>query len=527
MEKTNINIKDSKLKDRTNIVIVVMSLIVVGLLVGTSYLGWLYRNGEKNAVVIYYVGYEKPYIEYRLEQEGWCPAPGIPLDTNDDKEYKSYTHKIMIPLDNSTKIIGKFNDGNGKTDDNSGQYYEFYKGVYLYDNGNLVRLDQMGSFAITSFKSDAMNIMKGQSVTLKVSTMGGEAPITYKFSVINEENKETVIQDFSSSEVAQLTAQKEGQYTFVVVAKDKTGLTQASKIEGVTVSSLELKDIKPSVPSPQCVGTKIDLNMTIENSAKVELNCSYEIQKASGGDEVILEASSDGMATWEPTEEGEYIITGHIKGGDFEAKKEIKYVIGDKQQVEDTKLTIFYCGLDDPTFYYSLVENGGGETNCEKMKQDSTMDGYSYKVEINVPYDNKMIGYFGNDKGEVDNNNGQNYSFTTGYYGVKDGQLENLGVGGDEDVDGDSSSVVRIYSADKKKKYVNYKVNGQWQQSPGKEMQKIDEGDYKYYIEIPLQGQQSINVTFNKEHALWNNPQTYTLGAGTYYFKDDEMRTEE
>ena len=65
MEKTNK--KNGKLNDKSNIAIVIMSLILVGLLIGTSYLGWLYKHGDKNAVIIYYVGYETQYFEYRLE----------------------------------------------------------------------------------------------------------------------------------------------------------------------------------------------------------------------------------------------------------------------------------------------------------------------------------------------------------------------------------------------------------------------------------------------------------------------------
>ena len=95
--------KDTK----STALIVVLSIILIALLVGTCMVTWMYKNGEQNSVIIYFSNkeYSSPTIEYRLDKKEWDSKD---LEANTEK--KNYSHKVIIPLGDSTQMIGKFKD---------------------------------------------------------------------------------------------------------------------------------------------------------------------------------------------------------------------------------------------------------------------------------------------------------------------------------------------------------------------------------------------------------------------------------
>lgn len=546
--------KDTK----STALIVVLSIILIALLVGTCMVTWMYKNGEQNSVIIYFSNkeYSSPTIEYRLDKKEWDSKD---LEANTEK--KNYSHKVIIPLGDSTQMIGKFKDKANKNnvDDNSGRYFTFTKGTYLYNQGALFRLDEVGDFKVVEFKvvPNAKSASTGEKVTLQVRTMEGTGPITYKFSAKDAAGAETIIQDFSEKNIVEWVPEQAGNYMLTVTARDKNGTEATEKIEGFQVVELKVNSISAKVESPQNVGTTIPLTMEINNPANLEVTCYYEIN--DGTDSTRIDATTIGAADWVPEKAGNYTITGYVEAGDMKASNSIQYVIGDNVEQEEVSVyyhsseacDIFYSKItDDVTSYDSLEMTGAN------MQPDTSKEGYEYKFTTSIDSGGKIVVYFLNTQnGGIDDNNGQYYVIKSGVYGVKDNQLYNLEASdsdygnnndSDDDDDGDDDEnedefqwqnfnangmknnknnksqggTVRIFYKDKDYKYIHYQIgNGSWTSEPGEKMKNTVYRLYRRTIEINLNGADYINACFNDGDGHWdnNNGNNYHLTAGTYY----------
>ena len=98
----------------------------------------LNNNGnEENLdgkLVLYYSGYETPYIHYAIRNQ-WTNVPGVKMESSNEEA--GYTHKIIIDLQGSTTITACFNDGNNSWDSNNGRNYTFGEGTYFYKDGQI------------------------------------------------------------------------------------------------------------------------------------------------------------------------------------------------------------------------------------------------------------------------------------------------------------------------------------------------------------------------------------------------------
>lgn len=552
-----------KKDNKSTILIVILSIILIALLVGTCMVTWMYKNGERNSVIIYYKGeYANPIIQFRLDKEEWDETKFEP-----NTEKKGYTHKVVIPLGNSTGMVGKFKDEEGNVEDNSGRLYDFTKGVYLYNDGALVRLDEVGDFNIVEFKvsPNAKSTSTGTTVSLQVGTMGGVKPITYKFVAKDAAGTETVIQDFADNNIAQWVPEEAGNYMLTAIARDKNGNESTESIEGFSVIALKVNSILTKVQSPQKIGTTIPLSMEIENPAKLDITCYYEI--SDGTETNKIEATTMGAADWVPEKAGNYTITGYAECEDKKASNSIQYVIDDN--AEQNEVTVYYHSNESCDIFYAQVsEDVTSYDTLEmigvNMEPDTSKDGYEYRFTTTIDSGNKMVVYFLNTQnGEIDNNNDQNYIIKAGVYGVKDNQLYNLeandsdyGNNDDNNDDNDDENgdfqwqdynangnnsnnnlsgvsegnSIRIYYKDKDYKYIHYQIgNGSWTKEPGDKMKSTFHRFYRRVIEIKLNGASYINACFNDGDGHWdnNNGNNYHLTAGTYYIsngKIDEYR---
>ena len=96
------------------------------------------ESSQKNAVTIYYKGYNTPYIHYQVGNGSWTNAPGVAMTATSEKS--GYTHKYTIDLGSSSYANVCFNDGNGNWDSRNGQNYRFEKGTYTFSNGTLTKI---------------------------------------------------------------------------------------------------------------------------------------------------------------------------------------------------------------------------------------------------------------------------------------------------------------------------------------------------------------------------------------------------
>lgn len=559
-----------KKDNKSTVLIVILSIILIALLVATCLVTWMYKNGERNSVIIYYKGYTNPTIQFRLDKHEWDEAK---LEPNSEK--KDYTHKVVIPLGNSTRMVGKFKDDEGNMDDNSGRLYSFEKGTYIYNEGALFRLDKVGDFNIVEFKvsPNAKSASTGETVSLYARTMGGIEPISYKFVAKDAAGVETVIQDFSENNTAEWVPEQVGNYMLIVIAKDKNGAEVTEKIEGFQVVELKVASILAKVASPQKVGTTIPLTMEISNPAKLDITCYYEIN--NGSESTKLDATTMGAADWIPEQAGNYKITGYVECDDKKASNSIDYVIEDSG--EQDEVTIYYHSNESCDIFYAqvsedMISYGGLEMTGANMEPDTSKDGYEYRFTTSIDSGKKMVVYFLNTQnGGIDNNNEQNYVVRAGVYGIRDNQIYNLDTSGNEDeedddgddddgddegfqwqdlIDNNSNSnnnnnnngnnnnnnnnmsgvsegnSIRIYYKDERYKYIHYQIgDGSWTSEPGEKMKKTWYRFYRRTIEIKLNGASYINACFNDGDGHWdnNNGNNYHLTAGTYYIDNGRI----
>lgn len=93
----------------------------------------LFKYNLNNAV-IYYRGYESPYIHYKVGNGSWTSDAGIPMTKN--MERRGYTHKYVIELADSSETTFYFSDGYDNIDNNNGQYFIANKGLNYYVTEN-------------------------------------------------------------------------------------------------------------------------------------------------------------------------------------------------------------------------------------------------------------------------------------------------------------------------------------------------------------------------------------------------------
>ncbi|NLK23814.1 MAG: hypothetical protein GX309_07515 [Clostridiales bacterium] len=171
-----------------------------------------------------------------------------------------------------------------------------------------------GDFEISKFTASPKDSCEVEdSVKLEASATG-EDEYEYKFTVVDEDDEETVIQDYSSKVVATWTPEDEGSYTLRVYAKvdgseDSTAISKDIENFEVTAKSETKKLTMDSFDADVEEGTiepNKEVVFTAEASGSDDITYKYTISK-DGGDEEDLE-SSDGEATWNPDEEGTYVI---------------------------------------------------------------------------------------------------------------------------------------------------------------------------------------------------------------------------
>lgn len=411
-------------KDKNTGLIVLLSIILISLFSGICALTIAYKNSETNSVIIYYQGFDTPYIEYRLEKGNWYPKKAL----EKNNEIPEFTHKVVIPVEDGKGIVAKFSDGKGNVLDNSGMNYEFEKGSWLFfENGAMVRLEDINKFNIVKFdvQPNGTAVSTGMEVTLSVSTLGGTGPYSYKFMAKDASGAETVIQEFSNANTAKWKPEAAGNYLLTAIAKDSTGANVTKEIEGFKVLSLSINEISSSLEAPQKVGTTIPLSMDIVNDADLDIKCYYEIT-SDETDKEKLEASSDGKADWNPKEPGKYKITGYIESGKSKVSKTIEYEI--EEEEADNEVVIYYHSYTPYDIFYCRAKEGSSFSDLEMtgdtMIEDRSQSGYEYKYSTNIADDEVLVLYFlNNQNGDTDDNDGEYYVVRAGKYGIKDKQV--------------------------------------------------------------------------------------------------------
>lgn len=93
---------------------------------------------SQNKTVIYYKGYDTPYIHYQINNQAWTSVPGVAMIATSEME--GYTHKYEINLGDESGVTVCFNNGQGSWDSNNGSNYKFESGTYTYSAGKIIKI---------------------------------------------------------------------------------------------------------------------------------------------------------------------------------------------------------------------------------------------------------------------------------------------------------------------------------------------------------------------------------------------------
>lgn len=229
------------------------------------------HESVNNNAVVYYRGYKDAVIQYAL---------GIATPTKsekmwfNDQEKHGYVYKYVIPLGSNHSATIKIGDGNGKWDDNGGQYFVVEKGdnfIVTSNVGDPLKLE------ITPNLPEVADLGCCISDTILVS--GGYTPYEYRIEVKDTGSKqieyETEYKDFHYSKVNdkgevefqmnQYKPQKETVYQNTVYIRDSAG-TEVKKTyiltikdEPFTVADFSIQDPKSEYPCQQQMSFYVEM----------------------------------------------------------------------------------------------------------------------------------------------------------------------------------------------------------------------------------------------------------------------------
>ncbi len=197
----------------------------------------LIHNAVENNAIIYYRGYKDPVIKYTLTN--FQTSSETVKMTPDLDEY-GYVYRCVIPMKNNSSITYMIGDGNGRWDDNKGEYFTAKKG------NNYCITENVGepfTFNARAEYTDYIDV--GCKERFIVESNGGYEPHEYKIIVKNKKTGETEYDSVyekskeensfidSYSNQYQFTGlyefKKEGTFEVTVVARDSSG-EYASKV---------------------------------------------------------------------------------------------------------------------------------------------------------------------------------------------------------------------------------------------------------------------------------------------------------
>ena len=445
------------------------------------------KEFDATKTTIYYSGYDNPYIHYRVGNGQWTAAPGVKMEKSD--EVSGYPYKITIDLNDANNMTACFNNGNGQWDSNNGRNYTFNVGYYTFSNGKITKIEKpVKKLEISSFTSNVGDKMvSGNQAIFKAQVKNASGNVQYRYSYKNNTTGESgIIRNYSQySDLAWMMG-KEGNYTITVEAKDDQTVTSKSlNITIVPYENLKIQSVTSSLGDTFKEGSETTLTINTTGGR----GSNYYSITVNG--ESILNSSSTNSVNWKPEKAGTYKIVAYAReaqGGQTSFEKTITVTEKSKNVT-----TIYYKGYENPYIHYSV---GGKWTAAPgiKMIPCTDVEGYNYKVEIDLDEATSLTACFNDGHGQWDSNNGKNYTFNVGYYTFSNGTITKIEKPSNElkinSITSSSGSTIKFGST------VDVKINA----SGG-------EGAYKYYLYYYAYGSGKITYLIN---GASNNTASYT-----------------
>ena len=382
----------------------------------------LYRVKKEavNETVIYYAGYDTPYIHYKVGNHAWTAVPGMAMDHTN--EVQGYYYKAVIPLGTEQECTVCFNDGKGNWDSNNGKNYSFGPGTYGYKDG--VKETFEDGLKLQYYLSNYSKY----SINAGISVYGGKAPYTFEYKCYSAEDIEYNVRHSETEQYIErsqgwVSVDRPGTYYVTVTVTDSDG-KQISETKSCSFAPYSFC-FTTDAASPQKVGTSIRLTAQIENmplASRYEYTTYFILKDGQIIGTLPYNCSNSNI--WTPTEAGKYTIFAYFRDAagdvgtyfmDYEIKDEI-----------NNQTTIYYKGYNTPYIHYK-VDNGEWTTVPGKpMIESDAVAGYTHEYTIDLNEEEGVMVCFNNGNGSWDSNNGSNYKFGTGYYTYQNGKITKI-----------------------------------------------------------------------------------------------------
>ena len=245
-----------------------------------------------------------------------------------------------------------------------------------------IKEKEINKFTLDSFEGSVVSPQK-VGTSIKFTAKASEAA-QYCFFVRDENNKNTTIKSYSSSNTATWTPTAAGTYKVYCKAMNLDGEVVAKRLDYViNADTLKINNVVTSASSPQKVGSSIKFTINATGAKQY----GFIIKDASGKNTTLKSYSSSNTATWKPTKAGSYKIYCKVKGSDGKiVYKVLNYVI---EKAEAIKINSFKANLASPqSVGQSIVLTASAKGNTTLMYQFWQLDPNGNMKALNS-YSNK------------------------------------------------------------------------------------------------------------------------------------------
>ncbi|MCR5608468.1 MAG: hypothetical protein K6G26_05335 [Lachnospiraceae bacterium] len=441
-------------------------------------------------------------IKTKYEYTATLNGQTTTIKTNDENQ------GVWVPKKKGIYTITlKVTNGLNDSDDISGTFEILEKDLSL----------KLDDFEITNTLFDELVV--GASSITSLSANGGAMPYTYNFGYINKNGED--VQTYSGNTGSiNVMPPYEGDIVFYGEVVDANGDIARKEVKkhayGCTITGVDTSIASPAKVGDEVtftINTKYEVNYKNSNYAKFEF-----INEKTGDVEIEggLAYASGKTKTHKFTQAGHYKVNVYYNTyGSGLCTYTFGYDVKDENPDDKNSVTIFYKGFNTPYIHYSTDKSPW--TNLPGVKMD-TCDyyaGYTHVVTIDLQDSAELTACFNDGNGNWDSNNGYNYKFKAGKYTYSNGKIKNI-----DDV---SDDTLTLYYSGYAVPYVHYAINNNWTNVPGVKMEASNEvNGYTHKIVIDMSDADNIVLCFNDGNGNWdsNNGQNYTMGKGTYYYKN-------
>ncbi|WP_235715623.1 carbohydrate binding domain-containing protein [Alkalihalobacillus hemicellulosilyticus] len=204
--------------------------------------------------------------------------------------------------------------------------------------------------------------------------------------------------------------------------------------------------------------------------------------------------------------------------GESSASEEFEIRTRDNE--DSNKLTIYYQGFDQAYIHYKIGNSSWTTAPGEKMSLSSFEN--HHVITIDLDHEEELTAAFNNGRGQWDNNQGADYSFTSGIYTVKNGHV----VEGAPDSVINDEKVTIYYYTNWDYPRIHYALSdGEWTAVPGVAMSRFH--DYPEYavITLNLGTANRLKAAFNNSFGSWdsNEGRDYEFAKGIYTLRNGQI----